>query len=55
MKSRVEINLTKGQVENLARPIARMGDAIMSWYDDPKNQKGYEEWHLKKYGVPASD
>lgn len=55
MKSRVEINLTNGQVENLARLIARRANEIQAWLDEPEHRKGYEEWHLKKYGVPASD
>ena len=39
--------LTDNQINELARNIS---DSIKSFYDDPKNQKAYQEWYLKRYG-----
>jgi hypothetical protein len=44
------INLTHTQVNDLAKPFASMLDSISKFYENPKNEKGFREWHLKKYG-----
>ena len=41
------MKLKDNQINELAKNIA---DSIRAFYDDPNNQKAYEEWHLKKYG-----
>ena len=41
-------DLNNAQADTLARFF--LGDAINKFYDDPKNEEAYREWHLKKYG-----
>ncbi len=44
------MDLTSSQVCDLAKPFAKMLDSIAKFYEDPKVQKEFEEWHLKKFG-----
>lgn len=41
------MKLMDNQVNELAKNIL---DSIKAFYDDPNNQKAYQEWHLKRYG-----
>lgn len=43
-----KVNLAADQIENLARPLARMTDAIMDYYNDPDHERAFQEW-LEKY------
>jgi len=45
--------LSKQQVEDLARPFIGMVDRIKAFYDDPANERAFQEWYLKEYGHPA--
>lgn len=46
-------SLSKHQVEDLARPFVSMVDRIKAFYEDPKNERDFQEWYLKEYGHPA--
>lgn len=44
------IDLTPSQVTDLAKPFTNMIESITKFYENPKVKKGFEEWHLKKFG-----
>lgn len=44
------IELTSSQVTDLANPFVSMIDNISKFYENPNNEKGFLEWHLKKFG-----
>ena len=44
------INLTSSQITELANPFKGMLDSISEFYENPNNEKGFREWHLKKFG-----
>lgn len=48
-------NLSSSQVYDLARPIVGMMEKIMAYYQDPENERVFQEWYLRKYGRPAPD
>jgi hypothetical protein len=41
------MELKEKQIEELARGMV---DSLRDFFNDPHNQKQYQEWHLKKYG-----
>lgn len=47
--------LSQWQIQNLATPIAHMLDKIAKFYEDPENERKYQEWYLKKYGKPVPE
>ena len=49
------INLTSSQVTELANPFTKMLDSISEFYKNPKNEKDFQEWHLKKFGCEPDD
>lgn len=44
------IDLTSLQVTELAKPFTNILDSIAKFYENPTVKKGFEEWHLKKFG-----
>lgn len=46
----LNVELTPQQVEALARPLIWMVDRISAFYDDPENERAFQEWYLKNYG-----
>lgn len=48
-------DLSSSQVNDLARLIAGMVEKIMTYYQDPENERAFQEWYLRKYGHPAPD
>ena len=48
-------SLSKHQVEDLARPFVSMVDRIKAFYEDPKNERDFQEWYLREYGHPAPE
>jgi hypothetical protein len=48
-------NLSSSQVYDLARPIVGMMEKIMAYYQDPENERAFQEWYQRKYGRPAPD
>ena len=49
-KDKMTIELTSAQVTDLANPFVNMIDNISKFYENPNNEKGFREWHLKKFG-----
>lgn len=49
------VTLTPQQVDALARPLVGMVDRIRAFYDDPENEREFQEWYLIEYGHPAPD
>ena len=49
------IELTSSQVTDLAKPFINMLDSIAKFYENPKVKKGFEEWHLKKFGCKPNE
>lgn len=37
-------------IEEMARHTARKENEIERFYDDPENEKAYQEWYKKKFG-----
>jgi hypothetical protein len=46
----VALDLTSSQITDLAKPFTNMIESITKFYENPKVKKGFEEWHLKKFG-----
>lgn len=53
MRPEKTVTLSKQQIEDLARPFVGMVERIEAYFDDPKNERDYQEWYLQKYGHPA--
>ena len=48
-------SLSSRQIEDLARPFVGMVERIKAFYDDPVNERAFQEWYLKEYGHPAPE
>ncbi len=46
----MQVELSTAQIETLAKPFVRMVETIKGFYENPKNEKAYRDWYLKKYG-----
>lgn len=44
------IELTPGQITDLAKPLVGMVQIITDYFKDPQHEKAYREWYIKKYG-----
>ena len=42
--------LTPNQIEEIARTVATLDQTIVGFYDNPENEKAFQEWYFKKYG-----
>ena len=42
--------LTPHQIKDLARTVAGIEQYIKGFYDNPDNEKAYQDWYSKKYG-----
>ena len=42
--------LTSTQIEDLARTVASINQSIIGFYDNPENEKAFQDWYFKKYG-----
>ena len=49
------MQLDDKQVMELAKPFAKMTNALTEFYNNLENMKKYREWYLKKYGVELSE
>lgn len=44
----IDVNkISKVDLDAISKPFIKIATEFLQ---DPKNQKDYEEWHLKKYG-----
>ena len=41
--------LTQNQVDEIARTVASLEQHIVGFYDNPENEKAFQEWYAKKY------
>ena len=42
--------LTTNQINELARTVASIEQHIRGFYDNPDNERAYQEWYFNKYG-----
>ena len=42
--------LTPNQIKDLARTVASLSQTIVGFYDNPDNEKAFQDWYFKKYG-----
>ena len=42
--------LTPTQIKDLARAVAGIEQHIVGFFDNPENEKAYQDWYLKRYG-----
>lgn len=42
--------LTSIQIEELARTVASINQSIVGFYNNPENEKAFQDWYFKKYG-----
>lgn len=41
--------LTQNQIDDLARTVASIEQTIVGFFDNPENEKAFQEWYAKKY------
>lgn len=41
--------LTQNQIDDLARTVASIEATIVGFFDNPENEKAFQEWYAKKY------
>ena len=41
--------LTQNQIEDIARTVASIEQTIVGFFDNPENEKAFQEWYAKKY------
>ena len=51
----MSIKLSNAQVEELARPLMKMSQAMAEFFENPVNKSKYREWHLRKYGCEPGE
>ena len=49
------IELSKEQINNLARPLVNMSQIINDFYKNAQNEQSYREWYHNKYGRYPTD
>lgn len=42
--------LTSIQIEELARTVASINQSIVGFYNNPENEKAFQDWYFRKYG-----
>ena len=42
--------LTPAQIKDLAKTVAIIDKTIAGFFDDPDNEKAYQDWYFRKYG-----
>ena len=42
--------LTTNQIDDLARTVASIEQHIKSFYDNPENERAFQDWYFKKFG-----
>lgn len=41
--------LSPNQIKDIARAVACIEQHIVAFYDNPDNEKAYQEWYFRKY------
>lgn len=47
--------LSPNQIKDLARTVAGIEQHITSFFDNPENEKAYQDWYFRKYGQIAKE
>ena len=42
--------LTANQIKDIAKTVAGIQQHIVGYFDNPENEKAYQDWYLKRYG-----
>ena len=42
--------LTPNQIKDIARTVAGIEQHIVGFFDNPENEKAYQDWYFRKYG-----
>ena len=42
--------LTANQIDDIARTVASIEQTIAGFYNNPENEKAFQEWYFNKYG-----
>ena len=42
--------LTTNQINEFAKTVAMISNTIEGFYNNPENEKAYQDWYFKKYG-----
>ena len=42
--------LTTVQIDDIAKTVASLEQTIVGFYDNPENEKAFQDWYFKKYG-----
>ena len=42
--------LTPSQIEDLARTVASINQTLVGFYDNPENERAFQEWYFQRYG-----
>ena len=42
--------LASSQIDDIARTVASLHQTIVGFYDNPENEKAYQDWYFRKYG-----
>ena len=48
-------NLTSSQVTDLAKPFVDTLETFAKYFENPEVEKGFKEWHLKKFGCEPKE
>ena len=40
--------LTQSQIDDLAKTVASLQQSIVGFFDNPENEKAFQEWYAKK-------
>ena len=41
--------LTPTQIDDIAKTVASLQQTIVGFFDNPENEKAFQEWYAKKY------
>ena len=41
--------LTQSQIDDLAKTVASLQQSIVGFFNNPENEKAFQEWYAKKY------
>lgn len=42
--------LSPDQIKDIAKTVASIEQHIKGFFDNPDNEKAYQDWYLEKYG-----
>lgn len=45
--------MSEQQTIDLARPFVKKVQTIVDYYENPENERAFQEWYLQKYGKKA--